>query len=84
MANHKNTKKAVRNSETKRVRNRYYLKSTRTLIKNILAIKKKKEAEVLLPNVQKEIDKAVKRNIFKPNKGANLKSGITKHINSLK
>ena len=62
MANHNNTKKAVRNSETKRLRNRYYLKTTRNLIKNLLEMKDKKEAETMLPKVQKEIDKAVKRN----------------------
>jgi len=84
MANHNNTKKAVRSSETKRLRNRYYLKTTRTLIKNLLELKEKKEAEANLPKVQKEIDKAVKRNIFKPNKGAHLKSNITKHVNGLK
>ena len=84
MANHKNTKKAVRNSETKRLRNRYYLKTTRNLVKNLMEMKDKKEAEAILPKVQKEIDKAVKRNIFKPNKGSHLKSSITKHVNALK
>ena len=84
MANHNNTKKAVRNSETKRIRNRYYLKTTRTMIKNLLELKDKKEAVAILPKVQKEIDKAVKRNIFKPNKGAHLKSGIANHVNGLK
>ena len=47
-------------------------------------MKDKKEAEAILPKVQKEIDKAVKRNIFKPNKGSHLKSSITKHVNALK
>ena len=84
MANHKNTKKAVRNSETKRLRNRYYLKTTRTMIKNLMEMKDKKEATAILPKVQKEIDKAVKRNIFKANKGAHLKSSIANHVNGLK
>lgn len=84
MANHKNTKKAVRSSATKRLRNRYYAKSTRTLIKNLMDCKEKKEATQLLSTVYKEVDKLVKRNIYHANKGANVKSQLAKHVDTLK
>tara|TARA_B100000683_G_C12506704_1_gene559312 strand:+ start:3153 stop:3404 length:252 start_codon:yes stop_codon:yes gene_type:complete len=83
MANHKNTKKAVRSSATKRLRNRYYAKTTRNMMKNLFASKDKKEATEMLPAVHKEIDKLVKRNIYHANKGASLKSQLAKHVNTL-
>lgn len=83
MANHQNTKKAARSSQVKRLRNRYYAKTTRNLIRDLRAMSDKKEAEALLPKVCSEIDKLVKRNIFHKNKAANLKSNLTKNVAKL-
>ena len=47
----------MRQDAKKRLHNRYYKKTTRTLIQNLRAIEKKEEAEKFLPKVLSEIDK---------------------------
>ncbi|MBT8263336.1 MAG: 30S ribosomal protein S20 [Bacteroidia bacterium] len=83
MANHKSALKRIRNSETKRLRNRYQHKTTRNAMKKLKELTKKKEAEKMLPEVVSMIDKLAKRNIIHDNKAANLKSQLTKHVASL-
>lgn len=83
MANHKATRKDVRQSATRRDRNRYYGKTTRNAIRNLLDIKTKAEADGDLSKVIAMIDKLAKRNVIHKNKAANLKSGIVKKINAL-
>ncbi len=83
MANHKSAKKRIRNSATKRLRNRYQAKSTRTVIKNIRNSKNRKEADDLLTKVYSMLDKLAKRNIIHKNKAANQKSKLTKFVAKL-
>lgn len=83
MANHKSALKRARSSETKRERNRYQLKSTRTAIKKLMAENDKAEAEKLLPNVTSMIDKLAKTNVIHKNKAANNKSKLAKHVQGL-
>jgi len=83
MANHKATRKDVRQSEKRRDRNRYYGKTTRNAIRKLLAITEKPAAETELPKVVSMIDKLAKRRIIHKNKAGNLKSGIVKRINAL-
>ncbi len=83
MANHKSALKRIRNSETKRLRNRYQHKTTRNAMKKLKELTDKKEAEKLFPAVTSMIDKLAKRNIIHDNKAANLKSGLAKHVASL-
>lgn len=83
MANHKATKKDVRQSEKRRERNRYYGKTTRNAIRKLLALSTKSDAEAGLPAVVSMIDKLAKRNVIHKNKAGNLKSGIAKRINAL-
>ena len=82
MANHKSALKRIRNSETKRLRNRYQHKTARTAIKK-LRESDKKEAETLFPSVVSMIDKLAKNNIIHDNKASNLKSQLAKHVNAL-
>ena len=82
MANHKSALKRIRSNETKRLRNRYQHKTTRTAIKK-LRDADKKEAEGMLPSVISMIDKLAKNNIIHDNKAANLKSNLTKHVAAL-
>lgn len=84
MANHKSALKRIRNSETKRLRNRYQHKTTRNAMKKLVETSKKKDAEKLFPEVISMIDKLAKKNIIHDNKAANLKSNMAKHIDSLK
>ena len=83
MANHKSALKRIRSSETKRLKNRYQAKTTRTYIKRLKHTTDKKEAEELLKTVSSMIDKLAKRNIIHKNKAANNKSKLTKYVNQL-
>ena len=83
MANHKATKKDIRQSETRRERNRYYGKTTRNAIRTLLANTDKATAQESLSKVVSMIDKLAKRNVIHRNKASNIKSGIVKRINAL-
>ena len=83
MANHKATKKDVRQANKRRDRNRYYGKTTRNAIRDIRAIKVEKEAGESLPEVASMIDKLAKKGIIHKNKAANLKSKLARKVNGL-
>lgn len=83
MANHKSALKRIRQTRVRRLRNRYYGKTTRNLIRKLKNITEKSEAQELLPTVISAIDKLAKRNIIHKNKAANLKGQVTKHVNAL-
>lgn len=83
MANHKATRKDVRQSEKRRDRNRYYGKTTRNAIRSLLASADKASAEGDMSKVISMIDKLAKRNVIHKNKASNLKSGIVKRINAM-
>ena len=83
MANHKSAEKRIRANETKRVRNRYQNKSTRTQIKKLEATTTKAEAETLLKEVSAMIDKLAKNNIIHWKKAANQKSRLAKQVNAI-
>ncbi len=83
MANHKATKKDIRQSESRRERNRYYGKTTRNAMRNLLALTEKATAQGELNKVISMIDKLAKRNVIHKNKASNLKSGLVKRINAM-
>ena len=83
MANHQSAKKRIRQTEKRKVFNSYYGKTTRNAIKNLRSSTEKEAASELLPKVTSMLDKMAKRNQIHKNKAANLKSSLTKHVNSL-
>ena len=83
MAQHQSSKKRIRQDAVKRVRNRYYKKSTRTAMLKLRSMEKKAEAEKYLPKVISMIDKLAKKNTWHKNKAANLKSKLTKFVAGL-
>jgi len=83
MANHKSALKRIRSNESRRVRNRYQHKTTRTFIKRLRETEDKAEAEKLLKEVSSMLDKLAKKNIIHANKAANVKSKLTKKVQSL-
>ncbi len=83
MANHKSALKRIRQSETKRLRNRFYHKTTRTAIKKLRSEEDKKSAEEQLPKVVSMIDRLTKKNIIHKNKASNLKSKLAKKVATL-
>ena len=83
MANHKSALKRIRQTEKKRVHNKYYAKSMRNALKDFRALNDKKEAEDRFPKLSSMIDKLVKKNIIHRNKAANLKSKMAKQVSAL-
>ena len=83
MANHKSSLKRIRQDAKKRLRNRYYKKTTRSAIQRLRETEDPSEAEKFAPKVYSLIDRLARRNIWHKNKAANLKSSLTKHVNAL-
>jgi len=83
MANHKATKKDVRQSAKRRDKNRYNGKTTRNAIRDLKAVHDKATAGKELPEVISMIDKLAKNGVIHKNKASNLKSKLTKRVNTL-
>ena len=83
MANHKATKKDVRQSAKRRERNRYNGKTTRNAIRDLKGATDKATAGKDLPEVISMIDKLAKNGVIHKNKASNLKSKLTKRVNAL-
>ncbi|MEN9948677.1 MAG: hypothetical protein RL106_1500 [Bacteroidota bacterium] len=84
MANHKSSIKRIRSNDAKRVRNRYYHKTTRNALRKLRSMTSKAEASALAPKVVSMLDKLAKNNVIHDNKASNLKSSIAVFINGLK
>ena len=84
MANHKSSIKRIRSNDAKRLRNRYQAKTMRNAIKELRSDESKKTASEKLPKVIAMVDKLAKKNVIHKNKASNLKSKLTKKVNSLK
>ena len=80
MANHKSALKRIKQTETKRLLNKYKHKTARNAIKKLKDSKSKKDAQKQFPIVVSLIDKLSKNNIIHKNKAANLKSKLSKLI----
>ena len=83
MANHKSSKKRIRQTLTKRAHNRLYHKTARNAVKALRNTTEKSAAEALLPKVTAMLDKLAKHNIVHKNKAANLKRAIQLHVHAL-
>ena len=83
MANHASADKRFRQSEKRRLHNKYYARTTRNAIKAIRNTTDKAAAEQMAPKVYAMIDKLAKTNVIHKNKAANLKSGIALFINKM-
>ncbi|MCI7729153.1 MAG: 30S ribosomal protein S20 [Bacteroidales bacterium] len=83
MANHQSSKKRIRQTEKRRLQNRFYAKVARNAVRKLRASTDKSEASALLPKVSSMLDKLAKRNVIHKNKASNLKSKLTLHVNKL-
>jgi small subunit ribosomal protein S20 len=83
MANHKATKKDMRQASKRRERNKYHGKTARNAIRDLKAVSDKATAGKELPEVISMIDKLAKNGVIHKNKAANLKSKLTKRVNTL-
>ena len=83
MANHASAEKRTRQSEKRRLHNRYYAKTTRNAIRDLRNTENKEAAQANAPKVYAMIDKLAKIGVIHKNKAANLKSGLAVYINKL-
>ncbi|MDR1680863.1 MAG: 30S ribosomal protein S20 [Prevotellaceae bacterium] len=83
MANHKSAEKRFRQSEKRRLHNRYYARTTRNAVKALRNTTDKVAAAALLPKVSAMLDKLAKINVIHKNKADNLKSSLAVYVNKL-
>jgi small subunit ribosomal protein S20 len=83
MANHKSAIKRIRQTLTRRLRNKYYAKTTRNAVRDLRNTTEKGPASELYKKVSAMLDKLAKRNIIHKNKASNLKSKLALHVNRL-
>ena len=83
MANHKSSLKRIRQSETRRVENKFYAKTTRNAIKKLRQTTDKNSAMEQYPSVASMLDKLAKKNVIHKSKASNLKSKLALYINTL-
>lgn len=83
MANHKSSKKRVKQTLTHNTANRYYAKTARNAVRKLRATTSKEEAAAQLPKVSAMLDKLAKKNVIHANKAGNLKSKLAKLVNKL-
>jgi small subunit ribosomal protein S20 len=84
MANHKATKKDVRQVAKRRARNAYKGKTTRNAIRDLKVLDTKDAAGDKLVKVISMLDKLAKTGVIHKNKASNLKSKLTKKVNAIK
>jgi small subunit ribosomal protein S20 len=83
MANHKSAEKRARQSETRRIENKYYARTTRNAVKALRNTTSKEEAQENLPKIAAILDKLAKKKVIHKNKAANLKSKLAKQVNKM-
>lgn len=82
MANKKSALKRIKSNETKRLQDRYKLKTCRTSVRKLKGTTDPQEAAVLFKKVASMLDKLAKRNIIHKNKAAHSKSTLARLINT--
>ena len=83
MANHKSSIKRIKQSESRRLENKYYARTTRNAIKKLRTTTEKTDAVAQYPEVASMLDKLAKKNVIHKNKASNLKSKLSNYINTL-
>lgn len=83
MAHHASAIKRIRQTAVRRMRNRYYGKTTRNAIRNLRSISDRKEAQELYNKVASMVDKLAKSGVIHKNNASNKKSKLAKYINHL-
>ena len=80
MANHKSSIKRIRQTETRRLRNRYYAKTARNAVRRLRALNDKTEVVEAYNKVSSMLDRLARKSVISKNKAANLKSKLAKHV----
>lgn len=80
MANHKSSIKRIRQTEARRLRNRYYAKTARNAVRRLRALSDKAEVVAAYNKVSSMLDRLARKSVISKNKAANLKSKLAKHV----
>ena len=83
MANHKSSLKRIRQTESRRLRNRYYAKTARNAVRNLRKVTDKALAAEAFIKVTAMLDRLASKKTISKNKAANLKSKLAHHIAKL-
>lgn len=83
MANHKSSLKRIRQTEARRLHNRYYAKTARNAVRKLRKLTDKSEAEKELIRVSSMLDRLAGKKIISKNKAGNLKSKLARYVNKL-
>ncbi len=83
MPQHKSAAKRVRQTETRRARNRVHRSKMRTMIKKLRTSEDAAAASALLIDVKAFLDRMSSKGIIHKNTAANYKSQLEKHVNAL-
>lgn len=83
MANHKSSKKRIRQIEKRRLENRYWLKTSRTLVRRLRNMTDKEQATEAYNKTSALLLRLGRKNIISKNKAANLQAKLQKYINAL-
>ncbi|HBC22452.1 MAG TPA: 30S ribosomal protein S20 [Porphyromonadaceae bacterium] len=83
MANHKSSLKRIRQTEKRRIENRYWAKTARTAVRNIRKMDNKEEATAAYNKCSALLQRLGRKNVISKNKASNLCSSLMRHINKL-
>jgi len=83
MANHKSALKRIRQSERRRLENRYWTKTARNAVRRIRKMTDKAEATAAYNKTSALLERLGRKNVISRNKASNLRSRLMAHINSL-
>ena len=83
MANHKSSIKRIRQTASRRLRNRYYAKTVRNAVRNLRKITDKAQAQEALVKVTSMLDRLAAKKTISKNKASNLKSKLALYTNKL-
>ncbi len=83
MANHKSALKRIRQTESRRLRNRYYAKTARNAVRRLRAMTDKASAQEAYPKISGMLDRMAAKKTISKNKASNLKSKLALYINKL-
>ena len=83
MANHKSALKRIRQTQSRRLRNRYYAKTARNAVRRLRALENKEEIAAAYNKVSALLERLARKNVISKNKAANLKSKLAKHVNAV-
>jgi len=86
MAHSRTARKAIRQNQRRRTRNKAEMSGMRTQLKKVHAAIEGKDAAAAaaeLPGAQKTLDKAAKKNRLHPNHAARIKARLAKAVDKL-